>query len=60
MIRIKKGYVQEYVENYGVNVKQYQRIERGLVNVTAHTLYRLSCAFRCSINQFFPKPDNNH
>lgn len=49
-LRLKAGLVQEDVEEYGVNVKQYQRIERGLVNPKTFTIYKLSKAFKCTPN----------
>jgi transcriptional regulator with XRE-family HTH domain len=53
LMRLKRKMTQDDVSEYGVDVKQYQRIERGLVNPKAYTLYKLSKAFKCSVEEFF-------
>ncbi len=52
-MRLKRKMTQDDVSEFGVDVKQYQRIERGLVNPKAYTLYKLSKAFKCSVEDFF-------
>lgn len=52
-LRLKAGLTQEDVEAFDVNVKQYQRIERGIVNPRAYTLFKLCKAFKCSPNNIF-------
>ena len=52
-LRLQAGLIQEDVEEFDINVKQYQRIERGLVNPRAYTLYKLCKAFKCSPDDIF-------
>ena len=52
-LRLKRKMTQDDVSEFGIDVKQYQRIERGLVNPKAFTLYKLSKAFKCSVEDFF-------
>jgi DNA-binding XRE family transcriptional regulator len=49
-LRLSAKKTQEDVEEFSVNVKQYQRIERGLVDPRASTILKLCRAFKCKPN----------
>ncbi|MBI4411166.1 MAG: helix-turn-helix transcriptional regulator [Deltaproteobacteria bacterium] len=53
-LRESKKMTQEQVAASGIDVKQYQRIERGLVNPTAYTLYLLSRVLECNLDELMP------
>lgn len=52
-LRLKAKLIQEDLEEFEVNVKHYQRMERGLVNPQAFTVLKLCQAFRCTPNDLF-------
>lgn len=54
-IRETEKMTQDEVASFGIDVKQYQKIERGLVNPTSYTIYLLSKAFKCSVEKIIPE-----
>lgn len=54
IVRESKKMTQEQVAASGIDVKQYQRIERGLVNPTFYTIYLLIKSLGCSVDEVMP------
>ena len=51
-LRQKKGHTQEQMADFGINCRQYQRIESGeTVNVTIANLYKIAKAFKVKVQE---------
>lgn len=51
--RIGKGLTQEDMVKFGFSYRHYQRVESGVYSPNLFTLFRLSKAFKVSIDEFF-------
>lgn len=54
--RHRLGLTQEDVAGMGFNLRYYAKIEAGQVNLTLHTLYRLSVAFDIDMRLLLSHP----
>lgn len=52
-LRAKSGLTQEDMEEYGIHVRQYQRLESGKQTPTIPTLIELSKIFNVKVIDFF-------
>ncbi|EMS78429.1 helix-turn-helix domain-containing protein [Desulfotignum phosphitoxidans] len=52
-LRLAKGFKQEDLEDYGFSYRYYGKLERGDVNPTLETLFRLSEIFEISLADLF-------
>jgi len=52
-LRLAKGLKQEDLENYGFSYRHYGKLERGAVNPTLETLFRLSEIFEVNLSDLF-------
>lgn len=48
-LRLSRGLSQDDLENFGINSKHYQDIERGLINPTFLSLKKIAVAFGCTV-----------
>jgi|GEM_PF-6348148 len=51
-VRLSLELTQDQLEDFGINYKHYQDIERGAVNSTYLTLLKIAGAFKCSVKDF--------
>ncbi|WP_367276427.1 helix-turn-helix domain-containing protein [uncultured Bdellovibrio sp.] len=51
-IRKSKGLSQRNMEDYGFDLRNYQRLEAGSHSPSLYTLHKLSIAFRVEISEF--------
>lgn len=54
--RTKRGLSQLDMEQFGFDVKNYQKIEYGKHHYSLHTVFKLSRAFDCSIEDLIHEP----
>jgi transcriptional regulator with XRE-family HTH domain len=54
--RKKRGFSQVDMEQFGFDVKNYQKIEYGKHHYSLHTVFKLSRAFKCSIDDLINEP----
>lgn len=52
-LRVEHGLTQEDIEEYGINVRQYQRLESGRQMPTIPTLIQLAKIFEIKLIDFF-------
>lgn len=53
-LRLSKGFTQEQLANeLGVEISQISRIERGIINTSVITLYKLSIILKVNTDEFF-------
>ena len=53
-LRLSKGFSQEQLANeLGVEISQISRIERGIINTSVITLYKLSIILGVNTDEFF-------
>ncbi|KYG62751.1 hypothetical protein AZI87_15835 [Bdellovibrio bacteriovorus] len=52
-IRKNKGLSQRNMEDFGFDLRNYQRLEAGNHSPSLYTLHKLSLAFRVEISEFF-------
>lgn len=50
---IGKGLTQEDMVKFGFSYRHYQRVESGVYSSNLFTLFRLSKAFKISVDEFF-------
>lgn len=54
--RKKCGFTQAQMIEFGFDVKNYQKLEYGKHQFSLHTVFRLSKAFECSIEDLINEP----
>ncbi|KYG64601.1 hypothetical protein AZI85_04105 [Bdellovibrio bacteriovorus] len=52
-IRKNKGLSQRNMEDFGFDLRNYQRLEAGNHSPSLYTLHKLALAFRVEISEFF-------
>ncbi len=52
--RLQAGLTQEDLDDHGVSVKHYQKIESGTTNTTIKMLYKIAKAFKCKASDLLP------
>lgn len=60
-LRIEKGLTQEQMQDYEINLRQYQRIEAGETqNMTLANLFKIVQAFKITVAELFEERKNGH
>lgn len=54
--RKKCGFTQAQMADFGFDIKNYQKIEYGKHQFSLHTVFRLSKAFGCTIEDLLREP----
>ena len=54
--RKKNGFTQAQMADFGFDIKNYQKLEYGKHQFSLHTVFRLSIAFNCSIEELVNEP----
>lgn len=54
--RLSCGYSQKDMENFGFDMKNYQKLEYGKHHFSLYTIFKLSRIFNCSINDLLVDP----
>jgi len=52
-MRKSNGFTQSDMEDFGFEIRNYQRIESGKNAPSVYTLFRLAVAFKVDIREFF-------
>lgn len=54
--RKRNGYTQAQMIDFGFDIKNYQKLEYGKHQFSLHTVFRLSRAFNCKIEDLINEP----